>query len=368
MKYARVILCFVFVISQLSGLIISSDVNAVSTDGLVISHVITGESSSSNSEFVSIYNNGSTDVAVDGYCLKNKANVAFTCITAEVNTKVYIRSHGFLTFASTVFMSTHTYIPDTNYTSSNTIQVGGDSLSLIDVKGNAIDKMTWGTSGGAISSNTNGTLLRKTDPINAGMLVDTDTMTADFTSLTSLIYPPNASYDVVTLVDICANIPGVQQIMPTGYLADENSNCQPDSCLNLAGLQISVPDYYDSDSNGNCTPHDECSNVSGIQASIPDNMLRGYANECLWDIVPLSLSEILPNAIGSDTGNEFIEVYNPTKRTVDLSIYSIKTGINSDKIYAFPVGSTIAPGEYRTFTDSTMRFTLLNTSSRVVLT
>ena len=59
------------------------------------------------------------------------------------------------------------------------------------------------------------------------------------------------------------------------------------------------------------------SNVNGIQTAIPNTMIRGDGNDCDWDVQPLQLTEILPNAVRSDTGNEFIEIYNPTDRTVD---------------------------------------------------
>lgn len=358
-------ICALLVLCQLRFMI--SDVRAIGSQNIVISHVITGESSSSSSEFVAIYNNADIDIDVSHFCLKNKSFVTVACVIPDTNAQVYIRSHGYLTFASTIFSTTHSYTADTNYTLTNAIQVGGDSLTLLDSANTEVDKVSWGTSGGGISSQTNGTLQRKVDPMNSGRLIDTDTMSSDFSSSSSLTYPANTSYDVVTLVDVCPNIPDVQQQMPAGYLADENGYCQPDSCLNIAGLQISVPDHYDSSADGTCVEHDECDNVSGIQAAIPEMMVRTGVNDCSWNIPQLQLTEILPNAVGSDTGNEFIEIYNPTNQTVDLSYYSVKTGVDSDKTYAFPIGSTIGPGEYRSFSDSAMKFTLLNTSSRVVL-
>ncbi len=368
MKTVRVVASLLLAISQFVVGVNVPTAYGIPSSELVISHVITGESISSSSELVAIYNNSATDIDMTGYCIRNKSNAIITCVQAETNTTVYIRSHSYLTFASSIFAANHNYVPDTSYSSSNAIQVGGDIVSLIDRQGSEIDKVMWGTSGGGISSVTNGTLVRKVDQAIATRLVDTDITSSDFTSNASLIYPANASYDVVTLVDVCPNIPDAQQVMPTGYLADEQGHCQPDSCSNIAGLQTSVPDGYDSDVSGQCTQHDECDNISGIQTIIPNNMVRGDENQCVWDVPPLVLSEILPNAPGVDTGNEFIEVYNPTAQTIDLSLYTIKTGVNSDKTYTFPVGTTIAPGEYRAFTDTTMKFTLLNTSSRIVLT
>lgn len=365
MRIGRVFICALLVLCQLQFTM--PVVRAVGSQNIVISHVVTGESSSSSSELVAIYNNADVDIDVSNFCLKNKSLATVACIVPDTNAQVFIRSHGYLTVASTVFSTTHSYSADTNYTLSNAIQVGGDSLTLLDGNSVEVDKVTWGTSGGGISSQTNGSLQRKADVLNSGRLIDTDTMTNDFTSLLSLTYPANASYDVVTLVDVCSNIPDVQQQMPAGYLADENGKCQPDSCFNIAGLQVSVPEQYDANQDGTCVEHDECDNVSGVQSVIPDMMVRSDDNDCAWNIPQLLVTEILPNAIGTDTGNEFIELYNPTNQTIDLSLYSVKTGTESDKTYSFPIGSTIGPGEYRSFSDSLMKFTLLNTSSRVVL-
>lgn len=366
MRGGKFFLCTLLAVAQAFSVV--NIASAVTLNGLVISHVITGESSSSSSEFIAVYNNANHDIDMTGYCIKNKIFISVACISADENTKVFIRSNNYLTFASTVFAAAHSYIPDTSYASSNSFQVGGDIVSLVDASGIEVDRATWGTSGGSISSTTNGTLYRKQDSALPGQLIDTDVMQNDFSNVSnSLIYPPNASYDQVTIIDICPNIVDIQTVMPTGYLLDDNGNCQPDSCVNIPGLQTSVPDNYDADGSGNCVPHDECDNVSGVQFSIPANMVRKSVNDCVWDIAPIVLNELLPNAIGTDTGNEFIEIYNPTNRTIDLSLYSVAIGIASDKIYAFPIGSTIAPGEYRVFSDSLMKFTLVNTSSRVVL-
>jgi hypothetical protein len=303
-RIGSVLICIIVAVGQLQLPV--SPVHASGSSTVVISHVITGETASSSSEFIAVYNNAASDIDMKGYCFKNKSSVVVACVS--------------------------------------------------------------GTSGGGITSNTNGTLIRKVNPAASGQLLDTDVMSSDFTSSTnSLTFPQNASYDVVTIIDVCPNIDGTQATMPLNYLADGSGNCQPDSCLNIAGLQVSVPDSYNADAAGNCTPHDECDNLSGIQSTIPVNMVRANLNDCAWDVAPLVLNELMPNAVGTDTGNEFIEIYNPTNRTIDLSLYSVKTGISSDKTYAFPIGATIAPGEYRTFSDSTMKFTLVNTSSRIVL-
>lgn len=358
-------LLIVFIVAFYQVIIPVPITRAAPSSTVVISHIIAGETGATNSEFIALYNNSSVDIDMTGYCLKNKTPVQIACIQAEANTKVFIRSHNYLTIASTIFATNHTYTPDTAFASSNLITVSGDTVTLFDGTSNEVDHVTWGS--GGLTLATNGTLQRKVNSSVPGTLSDTDGTTSDFTSLTTPVFPANASYDEVTIVDVCPNIAGIQQTMPVGYLGDQNGLCQPDSCLNISGLQISVPDYFDSDQAGNCIEHDECSNLSGIQSAIANNMIRGDANTCIWDIAQLELTELLPNAVGSDAGNEFVEIHNPTNRTVDLSLYSVQVGVYADKTYAFPIGSTIAPGEYRSFSDSVMKFTLVNTTGRIVL-
>ena len=83
---------------------------------------------------------------------------------------------------------------------------------------------------------------------------------------------------------------------------------------------------------------------------------------------PAQLSELLPNPDGADTGNEFIELYNPNEdMSIDLTSYTVKVGQSLEKTYTFPEGSVVAPQEYKAFTNAEMSFTLLNSTSSVQL-
>ncbi len=78
------------------------------------------------------------------------------------------------------------------------------------------------------------------------------------------------------------------------------------------------------------------------------------------------ITEILPNPEGADTGNEFIELYNPGGEAfMNLGGYLFYVG---NKAYAFPEDTPLlAPGEYRAFYNSEIRFTLPNTNGSVQL-
>ncbi len=167
--------------------------------------------------------------------------------------------------------------------------------------------------------------------------------------------------------DRCSNLEGDQAEVPAGYGIDENGLCSMDMCLNIAGLQIAIPTFYERDQIGDCYPHDTCDNLPEVQMEIPDGMIRKNSNECGLDLVPLQLTEILPNATGSDTDREYVEIYNPSVVEVDLTPYVIRVGEAADKFYSFPPGAKIGPGEYRAFYNGVIKFTLANTMGRVVL-
>lgn len=76
---------------------------------------------------------------------------------------------------------------------------------------------------------------------------------------------------------------------------------------------------------------------------------------------------MLPNADGSDEGNEYIEFYNPNNVEVDLSNYVFYIGDDSLNSYSFPPGSRIGANEYLSFLNYEIKFTLVNNSSSVRL-
>lgn len=86
------------------------------------------------------------------------------------------------------------------------------------------------------------------------------------------------------------------------------------------------------------------------------------------EVVPLTISEVLPNATGADDGKEFIELFNPNDEIVSLSDYELFVGLHYENSYYFPDGAAIEPHGYSSFTNTDIPFTLLNSSSRVALT
>lgn len=75
----------------------------------------------------------------------------------------------------------------------------------------------------------------------------------------------------------------------------------------------------------------------------------------------LVLNEILPNPIGADTENEFIEIFNTTSASIDLSGWKI-----SDKAKSFTLSGSILAKSYLYFLRSETNIALNNTSGEEV--
>lgn len=369
----RVLLSLLVVVGQLGVYVPTAvaDNSAITASSVVIAQMYPGDDDSPKLEFVEIYNNSDATVDVTGWCVKLLYNTGSTarkiCLTTTgASTALLLDPGTFGIFMSNDIREKVSFVADGYFSSG--ISASHGHVQLVDAGGQEIDRLGWGDAVNpettAVAALTNGkSLQRKTAGFH---MQDTDDNSADFTEADPLLHASGV-YEQALITDACPNIEDVQTLVPDGYLVDEYGNCQPDSCLNLDGLQISVPDGYDADTNGNCTQHDECDNVDGVQTAVPNGMVRDGSNDCRWNVLPIRLTELYPNPTGSDVGNEYVEVYNPTDTMVDLSLYTIRIGTGLDKSFTFPVGATIAPGEYRSFDNTTIKFTLVNSMSRVQL-
>lgn len=373
MKILRVGFGCLFVVAQLFATL---PVGAAVAGGVVISQLQTAGSGTGTAgqEFIEIYNNGATDVNITGWYITYSSasdasqSTVYRLTAPNAETTIWLKAKGHAVFVSPDYKTAMGVGGDGTFSYVNGMAATAGHVRLFNGSNIEQDKVVWGTTTVAppeatASAAPGGKSLQR---IGTDVLQDTDNSAVDFVVETPVVRS-GGLYEVVTIIDVCSNLDGVQSIMPAGYLADAQGNCQPDSCVNIAGLQTSVPTGYDSDGQGNCFMHDECSNITGVQAVIPDNMLRGEANDCVWDIAPLWLTELLPNATGDDTGNEFVEIYNPGEKVLDLSLYGLKVGTGGEKLVKFPAGSTIAPGEYRVFSDKQLGVTFVNTNGQVVL-
>ncbi len=284
---------------------------AASAD-VMITQIQAGGSGAATQEFIVLYNNSSQELDMAGWCLTNKNGAAIACFGVELGQSRYLPAYGHAVIVSAPFAAAFpsvrfslTYLPLSQ--SSGSITGGSDTISLINHDG-VIDMHTW-------TSSIPGGMQFERHKLSAEPSIYTDTDASTDWSITGpSTIPPDETQLVTTPVDVCPNITGDQGVVPVGMEIDGTGGCS--------------------------------------------NSL----------IIPLSITELLPNAIGSDTGNEFIELYNPNNFEVNLAGYLLSIGPQLNDSFSFPAGVFISAHSYKSFLNSQIPFSLLNTTTKVALT
>jgi hypothetical protein len=378
----------------------ATHVKAVSSN-IVISQIQLGSVLSASDEFIEIYNNSIHEVEITNWCLYYASGAStqigskLGCFASEdPDNHIYLPSHAFaFAISNQLLMGSPNLGNDLKF--SATLSGSAGHIRLVDDTSTVIDKIGWGTAtspetASAIAAPSGKVLQRVSAEDSLG---DTDDNSLDFK-----VVQPRASYSYGALyavkdvcrnifgiqealpsgytidteancallpVDMCANVDGTQVLTPLGYELDSDGLCQPDICPNIVGLQLVVPEGYELTITRGCAQYDECSNIPGIQTTIPGGYKTSGQALCLLNLLPIVITELLPNAIGSDGGHEFIELYNPNQDSVNLALYRLQVGINTPKSFTFPADSIIEPHSYVVFSNDDIAFTLLNSTSRV---
>lgn len=278
---------------------------------VLITHIQAGGVGAATQEFVVLYNNSPDEVDISGWCLTNKGGAVITCFTPPLGQALYLPAYKHAvamstTLANVTSSETATAIYTPVSQSSGSITGGSDTVSLIDHTGALVDRQAWTTSlAGGMQFERHGA----GDPL---LYQDTDTA-ADWSITLPGVLPADETELDTTIFDVCPNIEDIQLTLPVGKE------------LNALG-------------------------------------------ECIDQvIIRIEITEVLPNAVGSDTGNEFIEIYNPNDFDVDLKNYSLYVGPQLSDSYSFPTDTVLSAYSYKSFTNSAIDFNLLNTSSKVLL-
>lgn len=307
LKYIRgLVLCLVI----LYGVAYVSPTYAASAN-VVLTQIQAGGVGAALEEMVVLYNNSSEEIDISDWCIKNKSNVAFACFNHESTKKVALPGYSFATIASQSLSTTlgfygFSIIYSPTNQSSGSIVGGGDTITVIDRSGSAVDSHSWSTGliGGMV-------FVRQSSPTLPFMYFDTDQL-SDWWIESPQFIPDDQTVQRDAVADVCSNIDGTQPELPDGYVIGSDGDCHE-------------------------------------------------------SLLPLKLTELLPNASGSDTDKEYIEIYNPNEMSIDLAGYELLVGQNLEKSFKFPSGSIISAGAYIAFTNADIPFSLLNSSSRVQL-
>jgi hypothetical protein len=260
-----------------------------------------------------------------------------SCIVPpDVLTDILLESKGVVTFASGEFvLSNLGFIPDFIFSSGMATASG--HVWLENSSAVQIDRLGWGSAalpeGDPATAHTAGNALSRHI---ARVLIDTDDNSIDFASTASLNPIQSGLYEQSIVSDVCPNIDGYQDTVPSEYMKDTVGNCYLDFCPNIVELQIEAPDGYEK--------------IVGSE----------FCTEVILENAGLLITELLANAPSTDTGQEFIELYNPNNRSIDLTGYSLQVGPNFTKQYTI-ISGTINANEYIVFSDSDSGIVLPNT-------
>ena len=278
---------------------------------MLITHIQAGGVGAATQEFVVLYNNTAEAIDISGWCLTNKNNVTIACFNApEAGQSMYVPGYGHATAVSSSFASTipsgvfsTVYSPVSQ--SSGSITGSSDTISLFDHSGVLVDRHSWTVSLGS------GMEYERISSGTPMIYMDTDSP-ADWSVRVPDIFPRDDTWVDTVVYDVCQNIDGTQPLLPLG--------------MEIVG------------------------------------------NECIPEIiVKIDITEILPNAAGSDDGAEFIELYNPNDFAVQLSKYRFFVGPEFNDVYDFLGDVVIEAHSYKIFSNADIPYSLLNSSSRVLL-
>jgi len=283
-----------------------------SSASIVITNIRAGSQVSAQEEGVVLYNNSSSDIDITNWCLANKLLTQFACFTprSQFETSI-LPAYSYATVISSKVepntTSSYSLMYDSSASSSGTIVASSDTISLLDATGRYIDQFTWSSSIASTQqwSRTKLSLL-------PDLFIDTDSA-IDWQKVLYSEFPASQLHYRINSPDTPPDDPSEEPEEPTEQPGDGNSSPEPE------------------------------------------------------DLLPLRITELLPNAVGSDTGNEFIELYNPNdKGDISLKGYKVAVGPALEKVIIL-TEYVLKAGEYKVFTNAELGFSFLNTSSRVTL-
>lgn len=263
-------------------------------------------------EYVSIYNNSDADVDVTGWCLAYNGSTSKPgCIAVpDDTTRMILAARTHTTFASTAFVTAHEgFEPQARPPFTPGLADSGGTISLINPEGIAVDSFTWA------AKLIPGTVYQRV--VNSdGAMADTDIDTVDFSAVPFVLPETLGLYEYTAPIDLCSNIPDAQATIPYGYLQADDGTCEP----------------------------------------APTEL----------ETATIDITELLPNPASYDTGQEFVELYNPNDKVVNLSGYRLELGPGYTKSHVF-TNVTLRPDSYATFSDAELGFSLPNTTGSLRL-
>ena len=276
---------------------------------ILLVHIQAASPTSAKDEMVAIYNNTASPVDISNWCLKNKSNIEFVCFTPHKSSIAY-------------YLAPYTYVVVASESFFDTSPVYPEDISFIYT----------------VTNQSSGSIVNSNDTIS---IIDENKEVIDTYSWSTQIPTGKIASRNKSLT--------VQNTYETSNLL-VNWFFETISELPLSSIEVvEIPEVIIPTNPEN---PDDATNPPGPPAQL-EHQLR--------------IVELLPNPIGSDVGTEYIEIYNPNDKIINLDAYRLRVGPQLEKTYKFPAGSTIEPYEYKVFTNQDIKYTLVNSSSAVQL-
>jgi len=336
-------LLLMYVVSVLLGssFFVENNVSAIS-ENVLIYQVQTGSPASASEEIILLINSSSETINVNNWCLfysssSDRTKRKLSCVTTQDDkTELLLEPGGLLSFSSGEFViSSPGFVPD--FTFASGMASTGGHVWIEDSLENTVDRLGWGS---AVNPETNtstvhlsGESLSRVYDIK---FIDTDDNLVDFNSQSILETIQSGLIEQEIIIDMCENMDGIQIEVPEGYEL-QNNDCFEDFCLNIDDLQIDAPIGYEKKSGSL-----ECTLIPLESATI-------------------FITELLPNSPSTDSGNEYIEIYNPNDRDINLEGYKIQVGPSFSKEF-INKSVIIKSGEYIVYSDTESGVVLPNTN------
>jgi PKD repeat protein len=178
-------------------------------------------------------------------------------------------------------------------------------------------------------------------------VMDNDNLTDTFTYNITIINV--TSYDVCDFTDDI----GLENLTLAHVLSLIDLFLDPSG---FGSLDSIPPEYRPNGIIKNLTEDD----INAVTEYYLGNITRGnyYANKscgrvCVTVLENVKICAFDQNPAGYDESNEWVELYNPTNHTIDITNWKLKTRYSGGETVTVPEGSEIAPKDYWFFTCST---------------
>ena len=306
----------------------------------------------SDEEWIELFNGTDVTVDIGGFTITDN-NGTGSSYTFPGGTTIVAGSY--LTVASDAIGFNALYAFDADlYGSVPALNNGGDALLLTDANGNLIDEVAW--EGGASSGVPNG--WGGSGPnASTGQSISRFDLYTDSNSYSDWNVAPNNG-DPQTQADIPQN--SVPVAVLNGPYAAETDVSISFSSAGSSDSDGSITNYSWDFGDGNTstaanpTHSYSAEGIYTVSLTVTDDAGATDSATSTADITAPVLPEILFTEVfydtpGTDSDEEWVELYNTTSQNIDLGGYSITDNNGTGAVYTFPANTVIEANSYFTF-------------------